>query len=222
MNKKGFTLVEIIAIVAILAILVIIAAPNVMKLFREGKEKTIVIQENEVLDAAKLYLEDYCRNPISSDYLQECNDNKYELFLFGDVNNDSNVDGLDLIRLRKYVTNGGNIDAAIIERGDLNADGKVDDNDLQIIREYVAGSDDINLEKTYVCLKTIKEKGYLKDDVLYSGSIGCDGFVAFTKENKTYSNGKTYLYCGNGDYKTVDYNNSNYNKYLDAINKCKN
>lgn len=222
MNKKGFTLVEIIAIVAILAILVIIAAPNVMKLFREGREKTMTIQENEVLDAAKLYLEDYCRNPISSSYLKECNDNRYELFLFGDVNNDSNVDELDLIRLRKYVTYGGNIDAAIIERGDLNVDGKVDDNDLQIIREYIAGSDDINLEKTYVCLKTIKEKGYLKDDVLYSGSIECDGFVAFTKVNKTYSNGKTYLYCGNGDYKTVDYNDSNYNKYLDAINKCKN
>ena len=86
MNKKGFTLVEIIAIVAILAILVIIAAPNVMKLFREGREKTMTIQENEVLDAAKLYLEDYCRNPISSSYLKECNDNRYELFLFGDVN----------------------------------------------------------------------------------------------------------------------------------------
>lgn len=222
MNKKGFTLVEIIAIVAILAILVIIAAPNVMKLFKEGKEKTMTIQENEVLDAAKLYIEDYCRNPISSSYLQECNDNRYELFLFGDVNNDGNLSILDKVRFDKHLENNGVIDKAIIERGDLNLDGKVDSTDVQIYRQYLLGTSENYPEKTYVCLKTIKEKGYLKEDVLYSGGIECDGFVAFTKVNKTYSNGKTYLYCGNGDYKTVDYNDSNYNKYLDAINKCMN
>ena len=33
MNKKGFTLVELLAVISILAILVIIAVPNIMKLF---------------------------------------------------------------------------------------------------------------------------------------------------------------------------------------------
>ncbi|MCI7083376.1 MAG: prepilin-type N-terminal cleavage/methylation domain-containing protein, partial [Tenericutes bacterium] len=33
MNKKGFTLVELLAVIAILAILVIIALPNVLSMF---------------------------------------------------------------------------------------------------------------------------------------------------------------------------------------------
>ena len=37
MNKKGFTLVELLAVIAILAILVIIALPNVMGMFNTAK-----------------------------------------------------------------------------------------------------------------------------------------------------------------------------------------
>lgn len=38
MNKKGFTLVELLAVIAILAILVIIAMPNVLKMFNQAKQ----------------------------------------------------------------------------------------------------------------------------------------------------------------------------------------
>ena len=38
MNKKGFTLVELLAVIAILAILVIIALPNVLKMFKCGRD----------------------------------------------------------------------------------------------------------------------------------------------------------------------------------------
>lgn len=34
MNKKGFTLVELLAVIAILAILVIVAMPNVLGMFK--------------------------------------------------------------------------------------------------------------------------------------------------------------------------------------------
>ena len=37
MNKKGFTLVELLAVIAILAILVIIAMPNVLEMFNKAK-----------------------------------------------------------------------------------------------------------------------------------------------------------------------------------------
>jgi len=40
MNKKGFTLVELLAVIAILAILVIIAIPNVMKMFNDAKKSS--------------------------------------------------------------------------------------------------------------------------------------------------------------------------------------
>ena len=38
MNKKGFTLVELLAVIAILALLVIIALPNVLSMFNNAKK----------------------------------------------------------------------------------------------------------------------------------------------------------------------------------------
>ena len=73
MNKKGFTLVEVIVVVAILAILAIIAIPNVVKLFNKSVEETMKITEREVLDAANLYRNDYCgRNAKSNANKLEC------------------------------------------------------------------------------------------------------------------------------------------------------
>lgn len=42
MNKKGFTLVELLAVIAILAILVIIALPNVIKMYNSAKKEYIL------------------------------------------------------------------------------------------------------------------------------------------------------------------------------------
>ena len=44
-NKKGFTLVELLAVIAILAVLAIITLPNVISIFREAKKNSF---ENEV------------------------------------------------------------------------------------------------------------------------------------------------------------------------------
>ena len=43
-NKRGFTLVELLAVIAILAILVIIAMPNIMGLFKTAKKNTFFTQ----------------------------------------------------------------------------------------------------------------------------------------------------------------------------------
>ncbi len=44
MNKKGFTLVELLAVIAILAILVIIAMPNVLEMFNKAKEDAFMTE----------------------------------------------------------------------------------------------------------------------------------------------------------------------------------
>lgn len=48
MNKKGFTLVELLAVIAILAILVIIALPNVMGMFNSAKKSTFVTEAEKI------------------------------------------------------------------------------------------------------------------------------------------------------------------------------
>ncbi len=53
MNKKGFTLVELLAVIAILAILVIIALPNVIKLYNNAKKNTFLTEARTIYKEAK-------------------------------------------------------------------------------------------------------------------------------------------------------------------------
>lgn len=52
MNKKGFTLVELLAVIAILAILILLVTPNILKMFNEGKESVFVQQAQRVMEAS--------------------------------------------------------------------------------------------------------------------------------------------------------------------------
>lgn len=63
MNKKGFTLIEVIMVIAIIAILSIILAPNVMSLIKKNNEKSCEKMIGNIESAAKMYV----------------NQNKYEL-----------------------------------------------------------------------------------------------------------------------------------------------
>ena len=57
MNKKGFTLVELLAVIAILAILVIIALPNVIKLYNNAKKNTFLTEAKTIYkEAANKYI----------------------------------------------------------------------------------------------------------------------------------------------------------------------
>ena len=51
-NKKGFTLVELLAVIAILAILVIISLPNVIGMFNEAKKNSFVTELRNIYKIA--------------------------------------------------------------------------------------------------------------------------------------------------------------------------
>ena len=63
MNRKGFTLIEVIMVIAIIAILSIILIPNVMVLINENKKRSCEKMIDNIESAAKMYV----------------NQNKYEL-----------------------------------------------------------------------------------------------------------------------------------------------
>ncbi len=57
MNKKGFTLVELLAVIAILAILVIIALPNVLKMYNNAKKNIFLTEAKEIYgEVSKKYI----------------------------------------------------------------------------------------------------------------------------------------------------------------------
>lgn len=53
MNKKGFTLVELLAVIAILAILVIIALPNVLNLYNDAKKGSFQTEVQTIYKTAQ-------------------------------------------------------------------------------------------------------------------------------------------------------------------------
>ena len=68
MIKKGFTLIELLAVIAIISILATIGVTAVIKIYNDSVKKTMIVQENNVAEASKSYLEDYCIDPLDNTY----------------------------------------------------------------------------------------------------------------------------------------------------------
>ena len=64
--KKGFTLVELLAVIALIGVLSIIVVPNIMRVFTDSTTESMKIQENSVLDAANLFINDHCTHPVGN------------------------------------------------------------------------------------------------------------------------------------------------------------
>ena len=63
MNRKGFTLVELLAVIAILALLVIIALPNVLSMFNKAKKDTFLTEAKNIFkESASKYISDNMHN----------------------------------------------------------------------------------------------------------------------------------------------------------------
>ena len=65
MNKKGFTLVELLAVIAILGLLVTTVSIAVTKIYNDNVDKTMIVQNNKVMEAAGIYLNDKCLLPLA-------------------------------------------------------------------------------------------------------------------------------------------------------------
>ena len=63
MNKRGFTLVELLAVIAILALLVIIALPNVLSMFNKAKKDTFLTEAKSIFkESTNKYISDNMHN----------------------------------------------------------------------------------------------------------------------------------------------------------------
>ena len=72
MNKKGFTIIEILIVITAFAIIVVSLLPYIVKLFGNSSEKSMYDEENNVLVSSNSYINDYCINPLTDDYSSYC------------------------------------------------------------------------------------------------------------------------------------------------------
>lgn len=80
-NRKGFTLVELLAVIAILAILVIIAMPNILNLFKTGKKNSFLVECKEIIKTAKQQWIQDSINSTSDRIYSKCNDGSCSVVL---------------------------------------------------------------------------------------------------------------------------------------------
>lgn len=63
-NKKGFTLVELLAVIVVLAIIMIIAVPSVVENMNKAKESSFKVYSQKVLSSAtSIFMSDQMLNP---------------------------------------------------------------------------------------------------------------------------------------------------------------
>lgn len=63
-NKKGFTLVELLAVIAILAILVIISMPNIIEMFNNAKRKSFITEVQTIYRSAQ---QEFLKDSLTND-----------------------------------------------------------------------------------------------------------------------------------------------------------
>lgn len=97
MNKKGFTLVEILSVIVILTIVMILIVPSVRDALTSGKNKINEISKKQINDSVKIIVDEviYCNmTDITKNALGEmtCNNAKAKLINGVDID----VSKLDL------------------------------------------------------------------------------------------------------------------------------
>lgn len=77
MNKKGFTIVELLAVVVLLSIIMVLVIPNIRDAFTSGKNKLDDINKKQVEDAAKIIINEvlYCNMSTETKTLFGTNNN---------------------------------------------------------------------------------------------------------------------------------------------------
>ena len=75
MNKKGFTIVEILGSIVLIALLVVLTTPMIQKTLANSKEKINKIQEKQIKDAGKTVADEIVMCELTDD-LKKMTNNK--------------------------------------------------------------------------------------------------------------------------------------------------
>lgn len=99
MNKKGFTLIEVIAVVVIMGILALIVIPNTTRLLNEGKKEQMITEVGILISKAKYEYKmsnETKKEFTFEDYLKDKTDGYGDSYKVGIVKYENNKYQVDL------------------------------------------------------------------------------------------------------------------------------
>ena len=164
-DKKGFTLVELLAVIAILAILVIIALPNVMNMYVSAKKNTFLTEAQNVLKESS---NKFIQEGMSGNKVNVVSNSKNPLNLTGEK-----------LEYKVKLDNKGNVTDYAISNGNYCVTSRKSFDSLTI--------DDVKENCSYEDLNNIA--GTLDKDY-YKTAFGSDSNKSLVNSITFYSDGR--------------------------------
>ena len=183
-NKKGFTLVELLAVIAILAILVLIAMPNVLNMFMNAKKSSFVTEAQNVI---KQVTNKYIDESLKGNHISTISNDNNPLDLSGNIKYEIEIDSQGNV-LNYIISNDSYCISSSKKYNELTKDDVKDDcNNIEKIEGTVG-----TLSKDYFKIASIPS-------VLLVNS------VTFYSDGRTINSERKYDVSENQDGKIMMY-----------------
>ena len=198
MNKKGFTLVELLAVIAILSILVIIVLPNVLEMFNRAKKELFLTEAKTVYkEVAKKYITEN----MKGNKIDKVSNNKNKLSI---ESNDLKYD----IKLDAK----GNVKNFVVSNDNYCISGKFTDlNELTIdkISEGSCSGDDLpiiagTLRNDFFEVSGLTERSLVHSITFYSDNRKIEGSDYYNVSKESNDSIKMYIKSNNDNSKLYD------------------
>ncbi len=194
-NKKGFTLVELLAVIAILAILVIIALPNIIKTYNDAKEASFINEAKNIYKTAlQQWLLDSMTNGDAEIFYARCDGcQSTQLSLSGRENIDYFIEfNTSGEVLNFYVTDGTFQTAFVSLFG-----SKLDINELDYL-DRISELEDVDI----INILEVEEEAYERYESGSETDLGCEPGKYLVEDSGT----SKCMPCPANTYKTVSGN----------------
>ena len=227
MNKKGFTLIELIAVIVILALISLIVFPAVNSMIKNSKEKAYNVQIDEIIDAAKNYLSDLpvCIPEMDSNSSADELDSSCDAITRGD---DSTISYVSVVKLieKGYISTEDKLNGKEVVLNPKNVkealDGYVrvayNNGNNRYEYDYVEGiPNDENREGAGIYLLTVgSDHVALRANKGVYKSLNVRNYLRYMNRNyrilKAYTNGDIKIVSADNYYSARYENNDKFNK----------
>ena len=198
MNKKGFTLVELLAVIAILSILVIIVLPNVLEMFNRAKKELFLTEAKTVYkEVAKKYITEN----MKGNKIDKVSNNKNKLSIeSNDLKYDIKLDAKG--NVKNFVVSNDNycISGKFTDLNELTIDKVSEGSCSSDVLPVIAGT----LRNDFFEVSGLTERSLVHSITFYSDNRKIEGSDYYNVSKESNDSIKMYIKSNNYNSKLYD------------------